>query len=152
MKLINLTLLLILFVLTPAAYAGEANAQQTKNDVMAVLDEFIETFSAKDPALHVATYHFPHFRLAQGEMSSWNTASEAAEMHKLIFKNLQNAGWDKSIWNKREIVNMSSSKVHVSTRFTRLRNDGSEIGSYNSLYILIKKNGRWAIKMRSSFL
>lgn len=152
MKFIYSTLLLVLFALTPAAYASEADDQQTKDEVMAVLDQFIKTFSAKDATGHVATYHFPHFRLAQGKMSSWNTAAEAAEMHKLIFENLQNSGWDKSVWNSREIVNMSSNKVHVSTQFTRLRKDGSEIGTYDSLYVLINKNGRWAIKMRSSFL
>ena len=96
MKFINVTLLLALFALMPAVHASETDTQETENAVMAVLDEFIKTFSAKDPTSHVATYHFPHFRLARGEMSSWKTASEAIEMHKIIFKNLQEFNLFKS--------------------------------------------------------
>jgi len=41
--------------------------------------------------------------------------------------------------------------VHVDTKFTRCRADGSVISSYESLYILTKEEGRWGVKLRSSF-
>ena len=46
---------------------------------------------------------------------------------------------------------MSDSKVHVDTEFTRYRKDGSALGRFESLYIVTKEEGRWGIKMRSSF-
>ena len=60
-------------------------------------------------------------------------------------------GWARSAWKRRKIVHLSDSKVHVDTEFTRYRADGTEIASYDSLYILIKEGDRWGIKMRSSF-
>jgi hypothetical protein len=48
-------------------------------------------------------------------------------------------------------VHASDDKIHVDTRFTRFRADGSRLGSYDSLYIVTKQNGRWGVKMRSSF-
>lgn len=85
-------------------------------------------------------------------MNVWPTEADAVQAHVDLFKTLPDTGWDKSIWIHRRIVTLSESKVHVDTRFRRLRKDGSEIGTYDSLYILIKKDGRWGIKMRSSFL
>ena len=41
--------------------------------------------------------------------------------------------------------------VDVDTEVTRYRKDGSLLGRFNSLYILTKEDGRWGIKVRSSF-
>jgi len=41
--------------------------------------------------------------------------------------------------------------VHVDTKFSRYREDGSLIGSFDSLYIVTKEDGRWGVKLRSSF-
>jgi hypothetical protein len=123
-----------------------------ETEVMRVLDNFMTTFNARDPAAHAATYQFPHFRLARGNMNSWPTAEDAIGAHKLVFAQLPNTGWARSQWLSRDTISISDSKVHVNTHFQRLRADGSIIGTYNSLYILIKQEGRWGIKMRSSFL
>ena len=135
--------------------AGASAAPDTaaiEQAVMVVLDDFMTSFSGRDPIAHAATYHFPHFRLAGGVMHSWATAEDAIRDHEALFKNLPATGWHKSIWLDRQITTLSDTKVHVNTRFQRLRADGTEIGAYNSLYVLIKQDGRWGIKMRSSFL
>jgi hypothetical protein len=119
---------------------------------MAVLDEFIRSFSARDAAAHIATYHFPHYRLARAVMSVTETSQQGIEQHQTLFANLPATGWDRSVWLQRKIALAGENKVHVDARFRRLRVDGSEIGSYDSLYILQRENGRWGVKMRSSFL
>jgi hypothetical protein len=123
-----------------------------EQEVMAVLDEFMATFSARDPAAHTTTYHFPHYRLARGEMNRWENQVEAIADHKKIFQQLPATGWAKSRWVDRTIITASEKKVHVNTRFERLRADGSRLGVYTSLYVLIKREGRWGIVLRSSFL
>ena len=132
--------------------AESESAAEIETAVLSVLDDFMTSFSARDAVGHAATYHFPHFRLAQGAMRSWMTADDAIREHTVLFETLPNTGWNKSIWLDRKIITLSQSKVHVNTRFQRLRADGSVIGSYESLYVLIKQDGRWGIKMRSSFL
>ena len=59
--------------------------------------------------------------------------------------------WDRSEWTRREVIQSDSAKVHVATTFVRLRKGGSEIATFDSLYILTFEAGRWAIKGRSSF-
>ena len=55
-------------------------------------------------------------------------------------------------WTRRRIVHISDSKAHVlDTEFTRYRKDGAVISKIESLYIVTREDGRWGIKMRSSF-
>ncbi|MFD1142187.1 hypothetical protein ACFQ4C_13760 [Larkinella insperata] len=41
------------------------------------------------------------------------------------------------------VVQASPNKVHIDTKFTRYRKDGSQVASYESLYVLTKEEGRW---------
>ena len=54
-------------------------------------------------------------------------------------------------WGQKAIVHVSASKAHVDTVFTRYRADGWTIGSFASLYVVTFENGRWGVKLRSSF-
>ena len=51
----------------------------------------------------------------------------------------------------RRVVHVGPTKVHIDTQFTRYREDGSVIATYESLYIVTLEDGRWGVKMRSSF-
>ena len=63
----------------------------------------------------------------------------------------QSAEWSQSIWDYVEVIDAGADKVHFRVQFTRVRADGSAIGSYRSLYIVTYKEGRWAIQGRSSW-
>jgi len=126
--------------------------------VMAVLDRYMDALNDLDLEQHVSTYHFPHFRLAGGEIALWTTAEEAMPLLRLPagehagqLRRILGEGWHRSLWTKREIVQADASKVHVATRFVRLRADGSEIAAFDSLYVMTRQDGRWGIKGRSSF-
>ncbi|MDB5243278.1 MAG: hypothetical protein JWP57_3903 [Spirosoma sp.] len=120
-----------------------------KAAIIKVLDDYINTFSAKDLAGWESTYQFPHYRLASGKMSVLEKAG--LRDSATVFGPLQRAGWDYSKWDHRTIVQASENKVHLDTKFTRYRKDGSKVASYESLYVLTKENGRWGVKLRSSF-
>ena len=59
--------------------------------------------------------------------------------------------WHHSAWNRRAVVQRSASKVHMAVNYTRYRSDGSVIGHYDSLYVMVLKDGRWGTQIRSSF-
>jgi hypothetical protein len=122
---------------------------KTKAAVIKALDDYMNTFNAKDLKGWEATYQFPHFRLASGQMSVLERAGLRDSLH--VFGTLQKAGWHHSRWEHRNIVQASADKVHVDTQFSRFRADGSKIGNYESLYVLTKENGRWGVKLRSSY-
>ena len=152
MNLSRIFLPLILVSFLSTSSGAELDREKIEMEVMGVLDEFMRSFSGLDAPAHTATYHFPHFRLARGVMRSWETREEATQVHVSGFENLPSTGWSRSVWIDREIVSISASKVHVATRFQRQREDGSEIVTTESLYILIHEDGRWGVKMRSSYL
>lgn len=132
--------------------SGADEKDAVRKEVMAVLDAFMVSFSASDPKAHTATYHFPHFRLANGAMNSWQTREDAIKAHEQIFPRLRESGWHRSEWIERNVIGLSDTKVHVVTKFRRLRADGSEIVTAESLYVLTLEQGRWGIKLRSSYL
>jgi hypothetical protein len=131
---------------------AEADTAAVEQAALAVLDTFMVSFNAQDAEAHAATLHYPHYRLARGVMSFWETEAAAVEQMTTVMRELPATGWHHSEWVERRIITASPTKVHIATRFKRVRADGSEIGTFDSLYIVIKQDGRWGIKLRSSFL
>ena len=131
--------------------------------VMSVLDRFMDSLNALDMEGHVATYHFPHFRHAHGEIVVWQDAMEAMpvlaappEKRRAILRQALEPDWHRSEWTRREIVQAGPDKVHVATRFERLREDGSMIKAFDSLYVMTLETDaqgkrRWGIRGRSSY-
>jgi hypothetical protein len=60
-------------------------------------------------------------------------------------------GWDHSAWDHRRVVHASPAKVHLDVQFTRYRSDGSVIGRYPAVYVVVCEEERWGIQCRSSF-
>ncbi len=148
----TLTLIILLVALT-AASAQTPKKTATGIDpeieaaAMKLLDEYMAGWNKKDLEAWERTFHFPHYRLASGRMSVLEKPGQqdATRIWQAI------TDWHHSKWDRRRIVHASADKIHVDTKFTRYRADGSRIGSYESLYILTKENGRWGVKLRSSF-
>jgi hypothetical protein len=120
-----------------------------ETEVMAVLDAFMTAFNAMDMKTWESTFHFPHYRLAGSGM----TVLERPGLQDgaTLRRRLEASGWHHSAWERREIVHLSADKAHVDTRFTRYRADGSVLAGFDSLYVLTREDGRWGIKLRSSF-
>ena len=144
----------------PLSGAEDDVGPNTERDaaVMAVLDEYMDGLNDLDMERHVSTYRFPHYRHASGKIVVWQTPEEAMPILKAppaerraAARRVLDKDWHRSVWTQRDIVQGDSRKVHVATQFVRLREDGSEIATYDSLYVLTYEDGRWAIKGRSSF-
>lgn len=127
-------------------------------EIMRVLDRYMDALNDLDMEGHVATYHFPHYRHASGRIVVWQSAGEAIplldvpeEERRAALRAVLEPDWNRSEWTRREIVQGDGEKVHVVTRFVRLRADGSVIKTFDSLYVMTRESGRWGIKGRSSF-
>src|SRR5262245_28566678 len=149
-------LLPIMFLLAAVVSAG--SLQKTAPEridpaleaaAMKLLDEYMAKWNSKDVTAWERTFHFPHYRLASGKMTALERPGQQDEAR--LWQTMVASGWHHSKWDRRRIVHASADKIHVDTKFTRYRADGSSIGSYESLYILTKEDGRWGVKLRSSF-
>jgi len=153
-----ITIVLLLCAVTGIAFCQSARNNQrgsheidpkVKAAVLKALDDYMSAFNAKDLKGWEATYQFPHYRLASGTMSVLDHAG--LRDSTTVFGSLQKGGWDHSAWDHRNIIQASEDKVHVDTRFSRYKADGTKIGVYESLYVLTRENDRWGVKLRSSY-
>lgn len=139
-----------LLLLTPVVYSQSSreNAEAIAG-AMAALDEFMATFNARDPEAWAASLNYPHVRFASGTVTVWQTAEEFATGES--FERLAAIGWDHSHWLSRDVVLVSSGKVHINTVFQRFNANNEPIGTYESLYIVTKDaDGHWGTQARSS--
>lgn len=120
---------------------------QSHAAALKLLDEFMTAFNARDVEAFEATFNFPSIRLASGKLVTLNKGDMTADR----FTTGALTEWDHSAWERREIIHAGADKVHVDTRFTRYRKDGSVIGGFDSVYVITKENGHWGVKIRSSF-
>ncbi len=112
-----------------------------------VLDAFMTGFNAKDVKAFEATFNFPSVRLASQGLVLIN----AGDMKPEMFRSGALSDWDHSAWDRREVIHAGPDKVHIDTRFTRYRKDGTVIGGFDSIYVVNRENGKWGVKIRSSY-
>jgi hypothetical protein len=67
----------------------------------------------------------------------------------MIVNDLKEQGWKRTVYRDREVLLVSPDKVHFRIRYTRERADGTVITEYENIWILIYKNNRWGIELRS---
>ena len=119
---------------------------------MATADEFLATFNASDPEGHARTLGYPHVRLASGTVRIWETLEEATEQMRTSMQLIrERIGWDHSEWDHKRLIHAGPGKVHLDVQFTRYRADGSVIGVYPAVYVVVENDGRWVIQCRSSY-
>ena len=151
--LITQRLATIVFI-TLLLWSGTSSAQtQPENEeavagAMAALDEFMITFNARDSQLWARSLNYPHVRFASGTVTVWESAEKFAQTDS--FNRLAAIGWDHSHWLTRNVVLVSPAKVHIATKFQRFNEKNESIGTYESLYIVTKVDGRWGTQARSS--
>lgn len=124
-----------------------SNNDVAEAEAMAVLDRHMDALNARDPAGLAASLHFPHYRLSQGRLQTW----EKPDSYLADFFARAGDGWDHSVWDFRHVIVASADKVHLNVQFTRYRADGSSMGAFRSLWVVAKIDGRWAAQLRSTF-
>jgi hypothetical protein len=114
---------------------------------MKVLDDFMTAFNARDMEAFEATFNFPSVRLASNTLRM----IEKGDYKPTMFGTGALAEWDHSAWERRDVIHSGADKVHIDTRFTRYRADGSVIGGFDSIYVVTCQDGHWGVKIRSSY-
>ena len=119
---------------------------------MAATDDFLTTFNHRDAAGHANSLAYPHIRLASGQVRIWAGREEAVPAMETAMRVLaERAGWDHSEWDHRRVIHTSADKVHLDVQFTRYRADGSVIGAFPAVYVVVRQPDAWRIQCRSSF-
>jgi hypothetical protein len=129
-------------------YARLAGAE-AEAGALAAVNAFMERWNARDLEGWRRTLHYPHVRIASGQVTIARQPAEyAAGLDFARFA--AQTGWERSTLDGADVVQSFGDTVHVAVRFTRWRADGSEIDRYWALYVVTRREGRWGIQCRSS--
>ncbi|MGI9523895.1 MAG: hypothetical protein ACR2PG_19860 [Hyphomicrobiaceae bacterium] len=120
---------------------------QPAQGALDVLDRHFVALNARDPEALAATLHFPHYRLGRGAMKVWATP----ETYLDDFFARAQPNWDHSLLIFRRALAASPDKVHFDIGFERYDQNAVVIGTYRSLWVVTKRDGKWAAALRSSF-
>jgi hypothetical protein len=112
-----------------------------------VMQDHIAALNQRDEAKIAATLHFPHFRLSNVTLMTWETQ----ETYFADFKKRAGSSWAKSGFDDIQILGTSDTKVHLDVRVSRHDWDQNLLTQFRSAWVITKENDRWAAKFRSSF-
>lgn len=112
-----------------------------------VMQTHVDGLNARDEDLLASSLHFPHYRLADGAMKTW----ENRDSYLADFQKRAGEEWGYTRWGELEILMESDDKVHLKARVERYRADDSPLVSFHSLWVIAKLDGVWAAQLRSSF-
>jgi hypothetical protein len=127
------------------------NESDIVSAALATMDIFMTTFNDGDARGHCSTFAYPHVRLASGQVRVWQSIDEAIPQMEGAIARLRGAGWTHSEWDHRRMVQIGENKVHMDVRFRRYNSDGSVMGIFPAIYVIVDVDGRWLIQCRSSF-
>ena len=114
-----------------------------KQAVRNTIDHYFSSLNAKDLQGVSVACHFPHFRvMGNNTVYEWKTADD---LFTWFQSHVSDDGWGYSELDELTLEKFSDHKYHASLKFGRYQADGTLIGNYKSLYIVILKDGRWGI-------
>ena len=135
----------------------EQSMEVTMKDVIDLaIDSFYrwsEAFNSRNIYGMLQEMHFPHYRLSgRNDVKIWETSDEHQIMLEDDTQKLIDENWAKTTTTEMSAVQFSDKKVHLTFLQTRRHPDGTPYNSFQTLWIFIEVNGKWGVKIRSSFL
>ncbi len=117
---------------------------------LAVVDEYMSSFNARDPEAWAATLHYPHIRLAGDDLVVTETAEDMAlQMDFAAFA--ERFSWHRSAWDDVRAIQVGAQAVNVALTFSRFDDQDQVLSTFDTLYLVTLEEGRWGIRARSSF-
>jgi len=111
--------------------------------VKETIEHYFTSLNAKDSQGVSVACHFPHFRvMGNNVVYNWESADG---LYNWFEDHVSDDGWGYSKLDDVSLEKLSDHKYHASIKFGRYQSDGTLIGNYKSLYIVIFKDDRWGI-------
>jgi hypothetical protein len=125
---------------------SESTDEELVSGALNCLDRFGECFNSMDFTGMDEMLHFPHYVVSGSTVIEWR---ERGQLPEAFFNDLVKQGWHHTSFTTREVILVSTDKVHFRIRYTRERKDNSILTAHENIWIVTRKNGRWGILLRS---
>lgn len=125
---------------TPDERRGSAAA------AMAAVTAFFSAWNSHDADPLAAAIHYPHVRVADGQVEIWRTEKE--------FTAGRDAGrqrtWYQTRIDSTRVVQITTNGVNVLVSFSRLGRDGGVLSKDEGVFLAVLRDGAWKIQARST--
>jgi len=132
-----------------AAGASGLDAQGAARNAAAGLDAvraYFLVWNSHDPKALGAAVHFPHVRIADGQVDVWNSVedflagSEPGRQYT----------WYQTRLDQLKVVQTSLNGVNVTAQFSRMARDGRVLARDEGLFLVVLRDSGWKVQARST--
>lgn len=119
-------------------------------DARAAAQRWMDAVNAVDEEGLLANAHVPHVRIQGTNVIVFETEEDlVTRTLRVTQRNTED--WARTDFDELRPVHATEEKVHFAVRFSRFDSQGERYASYDSLWVLAQKDGRWGVLARSSF-
>ena len=111
------------------------------------MDAHVAALNARDDEALFLTMHTPHVRISTAGIAIYPTLDDLRTSYLREFSERAGSDWDHTVFESKDVIHSSENKAHVFLQFTRYDNSGNNIGTFRSLWIRIRKEGRGEHKL-----
>ncbi len=129
-------------------YFSAAGMQETERETSArkAIDDFFAALNAWDLEAARNALNYPHVHIAGQDVRVWHQPADFV----IDFEELAaSEGWKYSTLDSCAMRQSSEEKVHFEVQYSRHRADSTRYATYQSLWIVTRRDGRWGIQCRS---
>ena len=130
-------------------FVSRVLGDEDRDAVLGVIRRYVATVNDRDGEGNRATMACPHVRLANDEVL---VIPDRDGLDRISgFDRLASTGWHRTDLDWADVIQGDERKAHVALQFSRYDAEGNHLVSFESLYVVVKRDGAWAIQARTSF-
>ena len=135
-----------LLALAAAFFAAVTAQAETKDDVLAFMNHYLDSFDNQNSRYTASLHHAPFYLLApHGVLTGFETTDKVRRTVRRWRRNLNYNGYDHTEWVSVNVQPMSDDTAIVSTVFDRIKNTGELLFKGAATYTLLRRDGEWKI-------
>ncbi len=139
-RTMQLLALAVVLICTVAAQAD------TRDDVLAFMNHYLDSFDNKSSRYIASLHHAPLYLLApHGVVTEFETSEKIRRTVRRWKRTLNHRGYDHTEWVSVNVQPMSDDTALVSTVFNRVKGTGELLHQGAATYTLLRQDGEWKI-------
>lgn len=131
-----------------AAGTGAVDAATAAKNAAAGRDAvtaFLAAWNAHDPERAAASIHYPHVRIADGQVEVW----KAAEQFLAGTEPGRQRTWFQTRVDDMTVAQTTANGVNLTVKISKLGRDGRVLSTDEGLFLVALRDGSWKVQARS---
>lgn len=123
-----------------------AGAARSSAAAIVAVTAFMQAWNSHDEQKLAAAIHFPHVRIADGQVETWRTAADYLAGPEPG----RQRTWYQTTIDSTRVVQATATGVNVLVSFSRLDRAGAVLTKDEGVFLAVPRDGTWKIQARST--